>query len=82
MKKAGKIDFAGKNRNKKEECGRKTSSVFRKGKKVFFWKTKQGFWKTAGRKTKRNKGEIKGKEKNVRKISEDHGSGAAAGGEF
>ncbi|MGN0715681.1 MAG: hypothetical protein ACI4LN_07645 [Anaerovoracaceae bacterium] len=63
-----------KKKNMEEKC-RRFSEM---GEKFSFGKQNRGFGKLRGERRRK----IKGKEKNVRKISGDHGSGAAAGGEF
>ncbi|MGN1414134.1 MAG: hypothetical protein ACI4WY_07805 [Anaerovoracaceae bacterium] len=56
----------------------KTCEFSKRREKFSFGKQNRYFGKPRGER----RGKIKGKEKNVRKISGDHGSGAAAEGEF
>ena len=81
MKKGRENGFYWEKQEYKRKIWKKNVAGFLKRAKVFFLKTKRQFWKTAGIEAKiRTKN--KGDRENVRKISEDHGSGASAGREF
>ena len=64
--------------SKKKNMEEKRRRFSEKGKKFSFRKQNRDF----GKPRREKDDTIKGKEKNVRKISEDHGSGASAGREF